>query len=214
MTAERGRPRSFDTETALERATQVFWRLGFQGASMSELTAATGLSKPSLYAAFGDKEALYLECMRRYVARNVALQSELLDKEPDARRAVEGFMRAMAALQTDPSLPGGCFIVNGTADCGAAIPQAVDAALRAASGGTEQRLTQRLKRAEREGQLPSVLKATPLATLFASVLTGMAVMAKSGQPRAKLEEVVEAAMAVWPKPQRPGKRAASSRADH
>lgn len=200
MTAERGRPRSFDTETALEQATQVFWRLGYQGASMSELTAATGLSKPSLYAAFGDKEALYLECMRRYLARSVALQTQLLDDEPDARRAVEDFMRAMAALQADPALPGGCFIVNGTADCGGAtIPQAVDAALRAASGGTEQRLLERLKRAQREAQLPPGLKPGPLATLLASVLTGMAVMAKGGQPRSKLEEVVDAAMAVWPR---------------
>lgn len=123
-------------------------------------------------------------------------------------------MRAMAALQTDPALPGGCFIVNGTADCGGAtIPQAVDAALRAASGGTEQRLLERLKRAQREAQLPPGLKPGRLATLLASVLTGMAVMAKSGQPQAKLEEVVEAVMAVWPEPRRPGKRPASSRID-
>jgi len=199
MNAERGRPRSFDPETALERATEVFWCHGFQGASMAELTAATGLSKPSLYAAFGDKESLYLQCLKRYLAANVALQNELLDNEADARRAVESFMRAMVRLQSDPALPGGCLVVTGTADCGAAAtPAAVDAALREASGGTEQRLLQRLRRAEREGQLPAGLNAKVLATLFASVLTGMAVMAKSGQPREKLDEVVNAAMTVWP----------------
>lgn len=198
MPAERGRPRSFDTETALERATEVFWRHGFQGASMAELTAATGLSKPSLYAAFGDKEALYLLCLQRYGDHQVALQTELLEAEPDARRAVERFMRAMAQHQTDPRQPGGCFVVNGTADCGApATPPAVDAALRGASGGAEQRLLNRLKRAEREGQLPP-LYAKNLATLLASVLTGMAVMSKAGQPRRKLDEVVSAAMALWP----------------
>jgi AcrR family transcriptional regulator len=209
MNAERGRPRSFDTETALDRATEVFWRHGYQGASLAELTAATGLSKPSLYAAFGDKEALYLRCLQRYGARQVELQTELLEREPDARRAIEGFMRAMARHQTDPLLPGGCLVVNGTADCGGTTtPPAVDEALRGASGGAEQRLLRRLQRAEREGQLPAGLKSKPLATLLASVLTGMAVMAKSGQSRAKLDEVVSAAMTVWPAPPR---RAAAAR---
>src|SRR6185369_12537216 len=100
MPAERGRPRSFDTETALERATEVFWRHGFQGASLAELTAATGLSKPSLYAAFGDKEALYLRCLQRYAERATAMQNKWLEHEPEARRAIEGFMRATAQLQT------------------------------------------------------------------------------------------------------------------
>lgn len=203
MSVERGRPRSFDPEVALQRATEVFWRHGFQGASLAELTAATGLSKPSLYAAFGDKESLYLQCLQRYIDGNVALQTQLLEDEPDARRAVHGFMRALVQLQTDPALPGGCFVVNGTADCGGpTTPIAVEAALRGASGGTEQRLLRRLQRAEREGQLPSGLAAKQLATLLSSVLTGMAVMAKSGQPREKLEQVVDAAMAVWPEAKR------------
>src|SRR5437762_9726363 len=188
MNTERGRPRSFDTETALERATQVFWRHGFQGTSLAELTAATGLSKPSLYAAFGDKEALYLRCLQRYAERAVAMQTQWLEQEPDARRAIEGFMHATAELQSSPAFPGGCFIVNGTADCGMpGTPSAVDASLRGASGGTEQRLRERLKRAERDGELPPGLDAAHLATLLATVLTGMAVMAKAGQPPEKLE---------------------------
>ena len=208
MNAERGRPRSFDAETVLDRAGEVFWRLGFQGASLAELTAATGLSKPSLYGAFGDKEALYLQCLRRYGAKQVALQTELLEQEPDGRKAIEGFMRQMVESQTDPAMPGGCFIVNGTADCGAPLtPPAVDSALRCASGGTEQRLLQRLKRAEREGQLPPTLKPAQFATLLSTVLTGMAVMAKSGQPREKLDQVVTAALAGWPRASRsPGAR--------
>lgn len=199
MSTERGRPRSFDTDTALEQATQVFWRHGFTGTSLSDLTEATGLSKPSLYAAFGDKESLYLHCLERYVARQVALQAELLEQEPDARRAVERFMRTMAAMQSDPSLPGGCFVVNGTADCGnPATPQAVEAALRKVSGSTTERLQQRLLQAERAGELPPGLDAARLARLFSAVLTGMAVMSKAGQPQARLDEVVDAAMMVWP----------------
>lgn len=199
MSTERGRPRSFDPEVALERATEVFWRHGFQGASLAELTEATGLSKPSLYAAFGDKESLYLHCLQRYADRATALQTAWLEQEPDARKAVDGFLRASARLQTDPKLPGGCFIVNGTADCGApATPPAVEAALRRSAAGSEQRLRQRLQQAEQAGELPEGVDATQLATLFGAVLTGMAMMAKSGQPLPKLLEVVDAAMLAWP----------------
>ena len=191
MNAERGRPRSFDPEIALDRATEVFWRHGFRGASLAELTEATGLSKPSLYAAFGDKEALFLRCLQRYAQRYVAFQTALLDEETDTRRAVEGFLRAIVALQGDPKLPGGCMVVTGSADCGTAIPAAVDAALRSAAGSTEQRLLQRL---QKDGHA----NARQLATLFSTVLTGTAVMAKSGQSLDKLQAAVDAAMLAWP----------------
>jgi len=205
MNAERGRPRSFDTDTALDRATEVFWRLGYQGASLAELTEATGLSKPSLYAAFGDKEALYLQCLRRYAARAVELHAELLEREPDARRAVEGFLRAVVALQADPQMPGGCLAVTGSADCGsAATPAAVAEALREAVSATERRLLLRLRKDERAGALPAGTTARQLAALFGALLNGTAVLAKSGQPRAKLDAIVDAAMLVWPD----GRRAA------
>jgi TetR/AcrR family transcriptional regulator, copper-responsive repressor len=209
MNAERGRPRSFDIDTALDQATQVFWRHGFQATSMSELTAATGLSKPSLYAAFGDKEALYLRCLQRYAARQADMISALLENEPDARRAVQGLLRTSVAIQSDPHMPGGCFVVTGTANCGnSATPAAVDTALRSSAGSAGQHLLQRLKRAEREGDLPPGTDAKRLATLFGTVLTGMAVMAKTGQPRSRLEEAVDAAMLVWPEPAKARRKAA------
>jgi len=199
MNAERGRPRSFDIDTALDQATQVFWRHGFQAASLAELTEATGLSKPSLYAAFGDKEALYLRCLERYVARQVELQTQLLENEPDPRRAVQGLLQTAVRMQADPKLPGGCFVVNGTADCGSpGTPAAVEEALRKASGDTAQRLLKRLQLAERQGQLPSGTDAKRLADLFNAVLAGMAVMVKAGQPCRRLDDVVDAAMMVWP----------------
>src|SRR5438105_11537411 len=147
MVGERGRPRSFDTEAALDRALEVFWRNGFQGASLSELTAAMGLSRPSLYAAFGDKESLYLKSLDRYAARRLAPHIAQLEKEPDGRRAVEGYLRAMVAIVADPSHPSGCFVTTGTADCGtAATPPAVEQALRKAQQGGEARLRERLAR--------------------------------------------------------------------
>src|SRR5207302_2019411 len=112
MTRERGRPRSFDTATVLDRALEVFWKHGFQSASLLELTEATGLSKPSLYAAFGDKESLYLKALDRYVSTRIAQHAAILDTEQNGRRAVEEFLRSIANMLSDPTLPGGCFIIN------------------------------------------------------------------------------------------------------
>jgi TetR/AcrR family transcriptional regulator, copper-responsive repressor len=199
MGNERGRPRAFDTEHALDRALEVFWRHGFQGASLTELTDAMDLSKPSLYAAFGDKEALYLKALERYKQKWCEKLVALLDTEPDARRAVRGFMRAVAGMQADPALPGGCFIVTGSADCGGpGMPAAVDAALREAVQSTEMALRARLRRAQREGQLPDHLRINDFAAFLGTVLAGLAVQAKAGAPRARIDAIIDAALAAWP----------------
>src|SRR5438105_627506 len=199
MVGERGRPRSFDTEAALDRALEVFWRNGFQGASLSELTAAMGLSKPSIYSAFGDKETLYLKSLERYAARRLEPHVTQLEKEPDGRRAIECYLRAMVGLVADPSQPSGGFATTGSADCGtAATPPAVDQALRKAQQGGETRLRERLARAQREGQLAADARVENLAVMFQSLLAGLGVMAKGGAKRAKLESAIDAAMAVWP----------------
>jgi TetR/AcrR family transcriptional regulator, copper-responsive repressor len=199
MGNERGRPRAFDADRALDRALEVFWRHGFQSASLSELTEAMDLSKPSLYAAFGDKEALYLKALERYKQKWIEKLVAALDTEPDARHAVRGFMRAVAGMQADPALPGGCFIVTGSADCGAAgMPAAVDAALREAVQGTEMTLRARLRRAQREGQLPEHLRVNDFAAFLGTVLAGLAVQAKAGASRARIDAIIDAALAAWP----------------
>ncbi|MEW6314117.1 MAG: TetR/AcrR family transcriptional regulator [Pseudomonadota bacterium] len=201
MSQERGRPRNFDPDTALDRALEVFWQHGFQAASLADLTAATGLSKPSLYAAFGDKESLYLKALERYVALQVAQHTAIFDTEPDARQALEKFLRTMAALLSDPTPPCGCLIVNGMADCGlASTPPAIEQALRKAVQGSETRLYSQFLRAQRDGQLSSKINAGDLAAFFTSLLAGLAVLAKSGARRAKLDGIISAAMGAWPKP--------------
>lgn len=199
MTSERGRPRNFDPDAALDRALEVFWRHGFQAASLADLTAAMGLSKPSLYAAFGDKEALYLKALERYVAIQIAQHIAIFDAEPDARQALEKFLRTMAALLADPMSPRGCLIVNGMADCGlASTPPAIEQALRKAVQGNEARLYRQFIRAQRDGQLSSKINAGDLAAFFTSLLVGLAVLSKSGAKRAKLDAVIGAAMSAWP----------------
>lgn len=199
MTRERGRPRTFDIDFALDRAVEVFWKHGFQDASMHELTEAMGLSKPSLYAAFGDKEALYLKTLERYVQLLIERHAAALNDEADGRRAVEGFLRSLAKMLADPALPGGCFIINGTADCGGStIPATVELALRAALQGSEMMVLERLVRAQREGDLPEAAMPEALAAMFGSLIAGLAVLAKSGASEAKLNTVIDTAMAVWP----------------
>lgn len=201
MSSERGRPRSFDADAALDSALKVFWRNGFQGASLSELTDAMGLSKPSLYATFGDKEALYLKALDRYATNWTSRHAAILDSETDGRRAVAEFLRSVAGMLADPSLPGGCFVVNGAADCGGpSTPAAVDTALRKTVQSGEVMLRQRLLRAQREGQLPDDARIDDLATLFSALLSGLGVLAKSGAKRAKLYGAIDAAMAAWPQP--------------
>jgi AcrR family transcriptional regulator len=204
MARERGRPRTFDIDFALDRAVEVFWKHGFQDASMHELTEAMGLSKPSLYAAFGDKEALYLKTLARYVQLLIERHAATLNDEPDGRRAVVGFLRSLAVMLADPSLPGGCFIINGTADCGGStIPASVELALRAALQGSEMMVLERLQRAQRDGDLPADAQPEALAAMFGSLIAGLAVMAKSGAKVAKLNTVIDTLMAVWPEPSSP-----------
>lgn len=199
MNNERGRPRSFDKEEVLDRALEVFWRHGFQSTSMSELTAAMGLNKPSLYAAFGDKEQLYLLSLERYMKARLAKHAAILAAESDGRRAIERFLCSMADMVTDPELPGGCFVINGTADCGGpSMPPAVEMALRQALRGSESMLQQRLERAQRDGQLSSHESVQDLAAFFISLFAGLCVLAKSGAARAKLDTAITAAMRVWP----------------
>lgn len=201
MSNERGRPRSFDADAALDSALKVFWRNGFQGASLSELTDAMGLSKPSLYAAFGDKEALYLKALERYATHWTARHAAVLESEPDGRRAVREFLRSIAGMLADPSLPGGCFVVTGTADCGGpSTPGAVDASLRKTVQNGETMLRTRLQRAQRDGQLPADARVDDLAAFFSALLSGLGVMAKSGGKRTKLYAAIDAAMGAWPSP--------------
>ena len=199
MASERGRPRGFDTDAALDRALAVFWRHGFQSASLCELTEAMGVSKPSLYAAFGDKEALYLQALERYATQQSAAHIAVLDAEPDGRRAVERYLRSIVTRLTDPALPGGCLVINGVADCGGpSTPAAVELALRKVLQGGEVKLRERLLRAQRDGQLAPDARVGDLAALFSSLAAGLGVLAKSGAKRAKLYAVITAAMGAWP----------------
>src|SRR6202051_2035496 len=112
-----GRPRSFDLDEAADRALHVFWQKGYEGTSLSDLTKAMGINRPSLYAAFGDKEALFRKALDRYLKGPSAYTQEAL-REPTARAVVERLLLGAADLNTARRNPGGCLMVQGALACG------------------------------------------------------------------------------------------------
>src|SRR5262245_28573236 len=114
-----GRPREFDAEEALERALYVFWRKGYEGASLSDLTEAMGINRPSLYAAFGNKEELFRKALDRYADGPAAFNRQALESKT-ARGVVECLLRGTAESVTDPCHPAGCLAVQGALSCGEA----------------------------------------------------------------------------------------------
>src|ERR1700682_5715396 len=146
-----GRPRSFDIDGALDRALRVFWRKGYEGASLSDLTRAVGINRPSLYAAFGDKETLFRKALDRYAEGPVAYVREAL-KQPRARSVAQTLLRGTADLLTDPHHPSGCLMVQGALVCGDAA-DCIRQELVSRRLAGEAAVRRRFKRAQAEGDL-------------------------------------------------------------
>ena len=197
---ERGRPRVFDEAEALDAALSVFWRNGYQGASLSELTRAMGISKPSLYAAFGNKETLYLKALQRYRERELARHAEVLVAQTDLKSALRGFLRSVADMLTSPELPGGCMVVTSAVACDiSALPHRVVAAIgETVDQAVIELLRERLRKALRQRRLPQETSVEQLADYFAILMSGMAVMAKLGISSERLFETIEQALCVIP----------------
>jgi TetR/AcrR family transcriptional regulator, copper-responsive repressor len=191
----RGRPRGFDRATALERATQVFWRQGYEGTSIADLTRAMRINPPSLYAAFGDKEHLYLEAVERYQQGRQDELAPLLDEAPTARQAIERLLHEAARLYAQPDAPRGCMLMLSGTACAEASLQSQLAKRRANANKV---FKARIERGVREGELPRGTDAGALADFYATVLKGMALQARDGASRRSLVATVGAAMRAWP----------------
>jgi AcrR family transcriptional regulator len=191
-----GRPRAFDVDKALDRALKVFWRKGYEGASLPDLTKAMGINRPSLYAAFGNKEALFRKAIDRYVEGPASHFREALG-EPTARGVVERLLRGSIEVITNSRNPRGCFMVQGALACGdTADPIRREMAKRRAAG--EAALRERFERALAEGDLPRGADPADLARYVVTVTHGMAVQAAGGATRDGLKRVAELAMRAWP----------------
>lgn len=191
-----GRPRSFDREQALDAAMHVFWRQGYEGASLAALTYAMHINRPSLYAAFGDKAGLFREAVARYGTGPGRYIRRALG-QPKAHQVAEMLLRGAVAIATDPARPGGCLWVQGAlvTSTEGEIIRAEMMALR--NAGTSQ-IQDRLERARREGDLPGATDVPALTLFLVSVMNGIAVQARSGQSREALNQVAVFALKVWP----------------
>jgi AcrR family transcriptional regulator len=200
----RGRPRSFDRDAALERAMEVFWKLGFEGASLHDLTTAMGINPPSLYAAFGDKERLFLEAVGRYEAERGAACPYA--DAATAREAIERLLTYMANEFSKPCNPRGCLMVMAATTSSASSAQ-LQAALAQRRAASRARLKARIDRGLTEGELPRGTDTGGLADFYATILAGMSLQARDGASRRRLLATVAAAMRAWPDgPARASKR--------
>jgi len=194
---QRGRPRSFDPDAALERAMHIFWAKGYEGASLSHLTRAMRINRPSLYAAFGNKEELFRKVLDRYIDGPLAYFAKAL-AAPKARDVVEQIFFGAAKMAGDPRIPAGCLMVQGALAVGnSAGSVRKEAAGRRAAG--EIALRRRLQRAKREGDLPRNADPAELARYVMTVLRGMAVQGADGARPAQLRRVAQLALRAWPK---------------
>lgn len=193
-----GRPLSFDRDAALDRAMMVFWRFGYEAASLQELTLAMGITPPSLYAAFGDKERLFLEAVERYSTKNCNAVQCLFDQAPTARDAIERLMQSNAIELTCPSHPPGCLVVTAATNCSASSAHVQDAMVERRDN-IEVMIRERIEKGISDGELPADTDAAALANFYNTVIQGMSTQARdTGGNRDKLLAITSTAMRAWP----------------
>ncbi|PJG55379.1 TetR family transcriptional regulator [Bradyrhizobium forestalis] len=187
-----GRPREFDAEMALDQAMEVFWRHGYEGATIAQLTEAMGINPPSLYACFGNKEGLLKAALDRYTKLRGIWIDEVV-AAPTAREVAERMLMGIADKQTDPANPPGCLLVQGGIACGTGSEN-VPFELAARRAQNEDQLRERFVRAKAEGDLKESADPAALARYVSAVSVGMGVMASSGADREALRQVADVAV--------------------
>lgn len=194
--AAKGRPREFCTDEALAAALRVFWSKGYEGASLTDLTEAMGITRPSLYAAFGNKEALFRKALDLYELEKLDYVSKAL-AQPTARAVAEHFMRGALDNQTRQSEPHGCLRVISSVACGADAA-AIREEVLARGAEARRKLVERMQQARDSGDLPAHVDPEAITSYLYAMLQGMAVQAGAGASRAELERLVETALLLWP----------------
>lgn len=195
--ARRGRPRGFDREEALRRALERFWKLGYEGATLSDLQAAMGgITAPSFYAAFGSKRELFREVVELYRATAGFAMMRALTEQKTARASIEAMLRATADFLCSPGHPRGCLIVLGAMNCTRRSKKA-GGHLRAVRLQTPEHIRRRLKRGVLERDLPEGLDLAGLASFYTTVLLGLSIQARDGASHKALLAAVDCAMAAW-----------------
>jgi AcrR family transcriptional regulator len=194
--AVKGRPREFDMDHALAAALRVFWRRGYEGASMAELTAEMGIAKPSLYAAFGNKEDLFRKSLDLYEREKMAYMAEAL-KEPTSRLMVEKLLDGALKMQTSSCDPKGCLGVISAVACGPEATSIRECVIERQKS-SRQALLARLAKYQAEGDLPADVDPEALARFMTAIMQGFSVQAGAGASYAELKSLIDVALRTWP----------------
>jgi AcrR family transcriptional regulator len=191
-----GRPRGFDAEAVLDSALRVFWEKGYEGASLTDLTDAMGINRPSLYAAFGNKESLFRKVLERYAGGPAAYVTVAL-AESTARAVAERLLTGSVEMLGCSENPRGCLITQSALACGEEA-KSVREALIKARWNTLEAIRERFERAREEGEFPPGTDTWQLARFISTVMQGMSIQASGGACMQALGGVVEMAMRAWP----------------
>ena len=193
--APRGRPRSFDRDAALRSAMELFWAQGYDGTSLADLTKTMGINAPSLYAAFGCKEALFREAASLYINTVGGVTARALDAGKTARESVDAMLRAAAELPRG-ALPTGCLVVHGAPNRTAESKGAHNF-LANVRRQTQEHLRARLERGVRDGDVREGADLGAIAGFYTAVLHGLAVQSRDGVSRPAQSAIIDCAMAAW-----------------
>jgi len=191
-----GRPREFDADDALQTALELFWRKGYEGTSITDLTDSMGITKPSLYGTFGNKEELFRMALQRYEENYMAFFWSALE-QPDARTVAFDILRGFVNAQTESCNPGGCLVVNAAGACSDAALEIHKTIVERIQVG-QKALARRFERAKREGDLPTDCNSEDLARFILTIAQGTAVQASSGVSRDEVYRTVDIAMKSFP----------------
>ena len=191
-----GRPRGFADDQALEAAMRVFWEKGYEGSTLADLTEAMGINRSSMYATFGDKEALFRLAIARYAEGPAAYVRKALD-QPTARAVIEALLRGALEMLTDPSHPRGCLSVQGALACGSHAEPVKQVMIEWRRQG-ETGIQKRLQRARREGDLAKDVDPGDFARYISTVLTGLGVQAANGSTKAEMTRLVDMVLRSMP----------------
>jgi AcrR family transcriptional regulator len=192
----RGRPREFCVDHALAQALRVFWTKGYEGASLTDLTEAMGITRPSLYAAFGNKESLFRKALDLYEREKMAYIGQGL-AQPTARKVAETMLRGALENVAGEDEPHGCMRVIASVACGPAA-QSLHEEIIQRTDIFKQMMVERFERAKEEGDLPADIDALGLTGVLVAWLQGISIQANQGINRKDLERLIDTALSLWP----------------
>jgi AcrR family transcriptional regulator len=195
-TAVRGRPREFCVEDALSAALRVFWSKGYEGASLNDLTEAMGITRPSLYAAFGNKEALFRKALDLYEREKLAYVSAALEA-PTARGVAERLMHGALEMQISGSDPKGCLGVISSVACGAEA-ESIKAEVLLRKASSDAAILRRFEQAKVDGDFPEHIEPAGLVSYLTALCQGLALQAGGGASAADLKRLVDTSLGLWP----------------